>query len=131
MPDPITPALTAGEWARGTCQRGGDNDAHLGIRPDGGIGATSSHRGVVIRTEDRHAVAALALHGQPFGFTWEDVDDETDAARYWEGEVETIEAGDRHYQRAESPDTQQLRDRSARHRARAARIAALLPPRQG
>lgn len=22
----------------------------------------------------RHGVAALALHGQPFGFTWEDVD---------------------------------------------------------
>jgi hypothetical protein len=29
---------------------------------------------------DRHALAALALHGQPFGFTWEDVEAVNDAA---------------------------------------------------
>ena len=26
------------------------------------------------RTEQRHALAAIALHEQPFGFTWKDVD---------------------------------------------------------
>jgi hypothetical protein len=29
---------------------------------------------VLVTSDDRHALAALALHGQPFGFTWDDVE---------------------------------------------------------
>lgn len=28
----------------------------------------------VLSPSDRHAAAAVALHGQPFGFTWQDVE---------------------------------------------------------
>ena len=49
----IEPALTAEEWAEGAVIYENLTDAL-------GIGR-------------RHSTAALCLHGQPFGFTWEDV----------------------------------------------------------
>lgn len=56
---------------------------------------------VEVGCPERHAFAARALHGQPFGFTWEDVD--------------TLR---------ESPPDESLLD------AIADRVAALLPPRE-
>ena len=61
-PEPITPALTAAEWAeevpdnlderiRWACHEAGYNDS-----------------------VSRHALAALALYSQPYGFTREDVE---------------------------------------------------------
>lgn len=58
---------------------------------------------------DRHAAAALCLHGQPFGFTWKDVD-----ALRWALEFVMPPDGD---------------DRSLALRSLADRVGALLPPR--
>ena len=60
--------------------------------------------------EERHALAALALHGQPFGFTWDDVDD-----------LREIAPGFHH--RGDGQVERALLDL-------ADRIAALLPPRE-
>lgn len=53
MADEIKPALTAEEWA----------STHF-----------EDLKWSFPRDRARHATAALALHGQPFGFTWEMVD---------------------------------------------------------
>ena len=59
MSDDVKPALTPEEWA------GQLRDPH-GLDIDGMRGRP-------------HAVAALCLHGQPFGFTWGDVRELDDA----------------------------------------------------
>jgi len=96
----IKPALTPEEWERETnpdrtalderirwaCKEAGANDA---VTP--------------------HALAALALHGKPFGFLWDDVEDLIELA-------ESLEAVD-------------LPLKGDGLRQIAARIAALLPPR--
>lgn len=53
-----TPALTAEQW-----------DARF----------VESQNGYVVDDRTQHAIAALCLHGQSFGFRWEDVD----ALRDW------------------------------------------------
>jgi hypothetical protein len=65
--------------------------------------------GVIDTPEQRHALAALALHGQPFGFTQEDVIRLHGLAHHMQAET-----GDRPY-------TDKIQDL-------AHRIAALLPP---
>lgn len=58
----MKPALTPDEWLT----------AKLNEPPCGGheiVGIPDSPRAHSV-----HALAALALHGQPFGFTWDDVD---------------------------------------------------------
>lgn len=72
MSTSIQPALTPEEWA--------DRTAPLG---DLGMTATFGRAAVVVgvgssivttvANEGRHALAALCLHGQPYGFTWDDV----------------------------------------------------------
>ena len=73
---------------------------------------------------ERHALAAKCLHGQPFGFTEEDVRDERQA--YHDAVVLA-----RHYREG---GNEGLRlaciARAARHFDRANRIEALLPPRE-
>lgn len=85
----IQPALTPGEWA------GRDAPPHNPgpsiARPGEGYIPTAAHgagisqhdgtpyvwdqsQSVDVPADIRHAVAALTLHGQPFGFTWADVD---------------------------------------------------------
>lgn len=54
-----------------------------------------------------HAVAALLLYGEPFGFSAQDVEDETQVAAYCAATFRLL---------------------GERHRVRAAKIAALLPP---
>lgn len=74
MTDTITPALTREEWAEATNDQyylsdmveeaADDLAASFPVGPDDKSFAPNTRR---------HALAALALHGQPFGFTREDV----------------------------------------------------------
>ena len=73
----VKPALTPEEWASTTVERWHilieSYGECLDIESDdqdspGAFGIGTSD------TEARHALAALCLHGQPFGFTREDVD---------------------------------------------------------
>lgn len=81
----------------------------------------------------RHAAAARALHGQEFGFTWEDVDDERAELAGLEGQLRGWQERSALQQLADNERTamDRLAGRVARKRSRVARIAALLPPRVG
>jgi hypothetical protein len=67
-------------------------------------------------SSDRLDVAALALHGQPFGFTWADVDAIRGAADEAEQEARPYPSG--------------IPEARAPFDSLADRIAALLPPRE-
>lgn len=106
MPDKITPALTAAEWI----QYGDDlavmADWAADRRPYG------PDRRYTME-QKRHAVAALALHHQPFGFTAADLDVLVEVSRFYQhrgfpGDPPIVEMLERIYDR----------------------IAALLPPRE-
>ena len=103
----IQPALTPSEWAD-----------YLGAR-----GALPWDEDFRIHVGQEHATAAKLLHGQSFGFTWEDVDairvaaDVLDAEHGFDHEHEPIDHGLR-YPMALLAD------------AAADVIAALLPPRE-
>lgn len=109
----IRPALTAEEWA---ALRRMSRDAVADLTPPGtfrgwrgkGCGVRRGFSGdwPSASGEELHGIAALALHGQPFGFRWEDVSLLLDMADGFERE-----------------DPVRLRDL-------ADRIAALLPPRE-
>ena len=137
----IRPALTPEEWAelaaRGAFDRdkttipewGDDEWTRLGFSKaeEGGVyvedywsqttkpRAASAH----VRPSNRHALAALCLYGQPFGFTQEDVEFLCD---WLTGEHDTAFEGDDEVDCGEMPE-----DRSKRLNL-ANRIAALLPP---
>lgn len=100
MSEQIPPALSAGQWAALRLEGGG---ASARVREDGSLAAEGSFHG-----GQRRALAALALHEQPFGFTWNDVA----MIR------STVLADDLH-----SPDDWFVLQRLGE------RIAALLPPR--
>lgn len=68
-----------------------------------------------------HIIAALALHGQPFGFTWEDVDH----LRYMAQGA--YDAAEMRWHTDEMPIAKQELERAYEI---IDRIAALLPPRQ-
>lgn len=109
MSDTIKPALTAEEWA--ALKKAADTGlgpARVELERDGLYVWRMGHA-AILPNDLRPATAALCLHGQPFGFTWEDVDMVRDA------------------------DVNGYLDRSAaerRYRDLAERIAALLPPRE-
>lgn len=69
-----------------------------------------------------HAVAALLLYGEPFGFTAQDVDDETQVAGYCASMAEQLDAA------GQRDTANTFRLLGERHKQRAAKIAALLPP---
>ena len=85
MPDEIKPALTPEEWAvrkrpqyyqEQPCIRLSSDGKELRLSEDvvrDGEVVDESPWLVVDDAASRHALAALALHGQPFGFTREDV----------------------------------------------------------
>lgn len=100
----IKPAMSAEEWEH----RGAPGAAWIDERGD----LLQAHDEYDAPIERRHALAALALYGQPFGFTRADVNLLEDVARRDEGEYGPDE-GDPGYPTA-------LRDL-------ADRIAALLP----
>ena len=80
MSDEIRPALSADEWERGAYDgvdvSARQRTASLTGRPRLDIEVRSSPIGSDVLGDPRDllALAALALYGQPFGFTWEDVD---------------------------------------------------------
>lgn len=104
---PTTPALTAAEW-RGVIER----REHL-----------AAIREQLLDTPfSSHAVAALLLYEQPFGFSAQDVEDETQVAAYCDA---MAAEGKANGNEGVSTTFQLL---AGRHRERAAKIAALLPP---
>ncbi|MEO7711450.1 MAG: hypothetical protein ABIV10_00870 [Gemmatimonadaceae bacterium] len=106
----LPPALSGAEWNGVLHQK--DGLAHL--REEFGKLPFSSH-----------AIAALLLYDQPFGFTYQDVQDETEVSEYCAVMAEqNRDAGDR----ATAAKFELL---GGRHSERAAKIAALLPPVDG
>jgi hypothetical protein len=69
-----------------------------------------------------HAVAALLMYEEPFGFTKQDVDDEEQVAAYCASMATQLESS------GQQPTAETFRLLGERHTARAAKIAALLPP---
>lgn len=106
----ITPALTRAEWA--------------------GLLA-SRERLAALREQfldtpfSGHALAALLLYGEPYGFSAQDVEDETQVAEFCLRMAEEQEAA------GQEGVAATLRLLADRHRVRATKIAALLPPDEG
>ena len=104
----ITPALTSAEWA--------------------GVLANRSQL-VDIREQfldtpfSGHALAALLLFEEDFGFSAQDVDDEVQVSVYCAARADEQELAGR------TAAATTFRLLGERHRQRAAKIAALLPPR--
>jgi hypothetical protein len=69
-----------------------------------------------------HALAALFLYDEPYGFTGQDVEDEREVAAYCRAM-----AAD-HSKRDQTEMSETFRLLGERHEVRAAKIAALLPP---
>jgi hypothetical protein len=107
MPDAVPPALSAPEWSGVLGQQ--DGLAHL--REQFGKLPFSTH-----------AIAALLLYEQPFGFTQQDVTDEDEVSEYC-----AVMAAQN---RAAGDVTTAVKFEllGGRHLERAQRIAALLPP---
>ena len=112
MSDEIRPALSADEWERGAYDgvdvSARQRTASLTGRPRLDIEVRSSPIGSDVLGDPRDllALAALALYGQPFGFTWDDVRACRDDLNHY------------------------VEDREEMLRTLAAKIAALLPPRE-
>ncbi|NUO63468.1 MAG: hypothetical protein HOQ34_07855 [Gemmatimonadaceae bacterium] len=110
MPDSITPALTPEE---GTTL---DADVGGGVRIarlEHGVALSidtgdDQHMATLAYIERPYAAAAICLAGQPFGFTWEDVD-----------LLQRLADGEEHLAYWHAGKFAEI----------AARIAALLPPR--
>ncbi len=96
----MKPALSAEEWL---CRHTRRDGCEFWISHDGGEVVLDRSRPGVTTPEDRHALAAFCLDGQPFGFTREDAE----LVRIASGEVS---------------------DRYRRLQGLAERIEALLPP---
>ena len=107
MSDSVAPALTAAEWAGVLDQK--DGLAHL--REQFGKLSFSPH-----------AIAALLLYDQPFGFTQQDVTDEDEVSEY----CAVMAAQNR--QAGDIATAAKFELLGGRHRARSRRLAALLPP---
>ncbi|HKG95300.1 MAG TPA: hypothetical protein VKA84_25500, partial [Gemmatimonadaceae bacterium] len=71
----IAPALTAEEWRAKAVRRTGQGTYEvdvIALADDGRtlrLASEADGELVLVPEGDRHAVAALALHGQPFGFS--------------------------------------------------------------
>src|SRR5688500_3876971 len=109
MSDKIAPALTPEEWA--TLQRTGQLDVYAAFN-DG-------------TSEGAHKTAAVCLHGQPFGFTREDLTHLGFAILYLDQKLDEVRR--RIVERGETPGP----DLPNPLRSIQARIEALLPPREG
>lgn len=108
MPQSDSPALTEAEWAGVLNQQ------------DGLAQLREQFAKLPFST---HAIAALLLYEQPFGFTEQDVNDEDEVSEYCAVmAAQNRAAGDV----ATAAKFELL---GGRHRERARRIAALLPPR--
>jgi hypothetical protein len=103
----VPPALSAAEWSGVLLQQ--DGLAHL--REEFGKLPFSAH-----------AIAALLLYDQPFGFTRQDVQDEEEVSAYCAMmAAQNRAAGD-------AGTAAKFELLGGRHEERAAKLAALLPP---
>lgn len=135
-PPALTGALTKEEWAE-RCDgepntAGITEDGRMMLcAPDGTQWFVGGHK--------RHVHAALALHGQPFGFSRADVRLLRELSRDYIGEAEVSEhtqgtfrpaqsADDGEYHRMWGKNAAACRERSAQCASLASRIEALLPP---
>ena len=107
MSNEIAPALSAAEWAGVLAQH--DGLAHL--REQFGSLPFSAH-----------AIAALLLYEQPFGFTRQDVQDEDEVSEY------CAVMARHHRETGDTATAAKFELLGGRHHERAAKIAALLPP---
>lgn len=107
MADTISAALSASEWTGVLAQQ--DGLAHL--REQFGTLPFSTH-----------AIAALLLYEQPFGFTQQDVTDEQEVSEYCAVMAAQNRAAN------DMTTAAKFELLGGRHRERANRIAALLPP---
>jgi hypothetical protein len=107
MSTEIAPALSAAEWAGVLAQQDGLAD----LREQFGSLPFSSH-----------AIAALLLYEQPFGFTRQDVQDEDEVSEY------CAVMARHHRETGDQTTAAKFELLGGRHRERAAKIAALLPP---
>jgi hypothetical protein len=102
-----TPALSAPEWSALLAQQ--DGLAHL--REQFGRLPFSIH-----------AIAALLLYEQPFGFTQQDVQDEEEVSEY------CAVMAKHHRETGDGATAAKFELLGGRHHERARKIAALLPP---
>lgn len=107
----ITPALTPDEWARRA-----NGDARLSNNN------TLVYDSIYTIVDNRHALAALALHGQPFGFTRDDLEVVREQRLMRETDRMVCE------EKCEFSATDRAERDVARLAALEAKIAALLPP---
>ena len=107
MASDITPALTRAEWAGVLANRD-----HL----------TAIREQFLDTPFSGHALAALLLFEEAFGFSRQDVDDETQVAAYCAAMAEE------HALAGQTATATTFRLLGERHRERAVKIAALLPP---
>ena len=105
----LQPALTADEW-RGVLS----NSDKLGeVKAGFSQGPFTAH-----------ALSAILLYAESYGFTQQDVTDETDVAAY------CAKMATDHASLGDDATAETFRKLGERHRERAAKIAALLPPDQ-
>ena len=107
MAEPIAPALSPAEWNGVLSQH--DGLAHL--REQFGTLPFSVH-----------AIAALLLYEQPFGFTQQDVQDEREVSEY------CAVMAKHHRETGDQTTAAKFAMLGGRHRERADKLAALLPP---
>jgi hypothetical protein len=105
----ITPALSGAEWAGVLANRTQLDD----IREQ-----------LLDTPFSAHAVASLLLYEEPFGFTAQDVDDEVQVAEYCKAMAKQLDGG------GQRETAATFRELGERHTIRAAKIAAMLPPRE-
>ena len=107
MSTEMAPALSAAEWAGVLAQQDGLTD----LREQFGSLPFSAH-----------AIAALLLYEQPFGFTRQDVQDEDEVSEY------CAVMARHHRETGDRTTAAKFELLGGRHHERARRIAALLPP---
>lgn len=105
--DMYPPALTPAEWSGVLTQQ------------DGLAQMRQQFAGLPFST---HAIAALLLHDEPFGFARQDVQDEEEVSEY----CAVMAAKNRHA--GDEATAAKFEMLGTRHHERAAKIAALLPP---
>jgi hypothetical protein len=107
MTEPIEPALSPAEWRA------------IMARADDLVALRDQVKGTPFSP---HALAALFLFEQPFGFTAQDVIDEREVQAY------CAAMAARHEAQGEAAMAATFRSLGERHGIRADKIAALLPP---
>lgn len=103
----LPPALSPAEWSGVLSQA------------DGLDGMRRQFAGLPLST---HAIAALLLYEQPFGFTQQDVQDEHEVSEYC-----AVMAA-KHRESGDVATAAKFEMLGSRHHERATKIAALLPP---